>query len=197
MSKEVSADFNEANDDLNTKDPHLGWMIVFLFTVSFVGLFSVVPLRKVEILKPPLIIPKFYIPAMNHPSMALHFSDHDSRLQADLPKRNSHGPPDQQLPHASGRQARRKTDLRSIQISRRKFRLVSLSVVLQRRRRLRLQQLSDIWPPSLQEQVRRPSNKVSIFNQLRRHHQARTRRSADSTSTSPPPTSASEFSAPT
>ncbi|XP_020581393.1 probable metal-nicotianamine transporter YSL7, partial [Phalaenopsis equestris] len=50
MSKQVSAGFIEANDDINTKDPHLGWMTVFFFTVSFVGLFSAVPLRKVMII---------------------------------------------------------------------------------------------------------------------------------------------------
>jgi len=32
---------------LNAKDPELGWIIGFLFVVSFLGLFSVVPLRKV------------------------------------------------------------------------------------------------------------------------------------------------------
>ncbi|PKU82024.1 probable metal-nicotianamine transporter YSL8 [Dendrobium catenatum] len=57
MSKQVSAEFIEANDDLNTKDPHLGWMILFLFTVSFVGLFSVVPLRKIMILGHKLTYP--------------------------------------------------------------------------------------------------------------------------------------------
>jgi hypothetical protein len=31
------------------KELHLGWMIGFLFAVSFVGLFSIVPLRKVTI----------------------------------------------------------------------------------------------------------------------------------------------------
>ncbi|AEE32281.1 putative oligopeptide transporter, OPT superfamily [Arabidopsis thaliana] len=32
------------------KDPSLGWMIAFLFVVSFLGLFSVVPLRKIMII---------------------------------------------------------------------------------------------------------------------------------------------------
>lgn len=35
------------------KDPRLGWMIGFLFVVSFLGLFSVVPLRKVGIFGSP------------------------------------------------------------------------------------------------------------------------------------------------
>ncbi|XP_057537677.1 probable metal-nicotianamine transporter YSL7 [Amaranthus tricolor] len=34
---------------LDTKNPALGWMIGFLFIVSFLGLFSVVPLRKIMI----------------------------------------------------------------------------------------------------------------------------------------------------
>jgi hypothetical protein len=39
-----SADQPSAKD---IKDPALGWIIGFLFVVSFLGLFSVVPLRKV------------------------------------------------------------------------------------------------------------------------------------------------------
>lgn len=35
---------NSAND---IKDPSLSWIIGFLFTVSFMGLLAVVPLRKV------------------------------------------------------------------------------------------------------------------------------------------------------
>ncbi|XP_021836104.2 probable metal-nicotianamine transporter YSL7 [Spinacia oleracea] len=35
---------------LDTKNPSLGWMIGFLFVVSFIGLFSVVPLRKIMIM---------------------------------------------------------------------------------------------------------------------------------------------------
>ncbi|PKA52143.1 putative metal-nicotianamine transporter YSL14 [Apostasia shenzhenica] len=35
---------------INTKEPSLPWLIGFLFTVSFVGLFSVVPLRKIMII---------------------------------------------------------------------------------------------------------------------------------------------------
>ncbi|KAG2573468.1 hypothetical protein PVAP13_7KG254900 [Panicum virgatum] len=39
----------EANDAQNIKEPHLRWMIGFMFFVSFVSLFSLVPLRKVMI----------------------------------------------------------------------------------------------------------------------------------------------------
>lgn len=36
---------------INVKELSVGWMIGYLFVVSFVGLFSIVPLRKVMILK--------------------------------------------------------------------------------------------------------------------------------------------------
>lgn len=35
---------NKAED---VKNPSLGWMIGFMFVVSFLGLFSLIPLRKV------------------------------------------------------------------------------------------------------------------------------------------------------
>lgn len=38
-----------AEDRRDYKNPSLAWMIGFLFVVSFLGLFSVVPLRKVQI----------------------------------------------------------------------------------------------------------------------------------------------------
>lgn len=43
----IGADYpgNRAED---IKNPSLGWMIGFMFVVSFLGLFSLVPLRKVE-----------------------------------------------------------------------------------------------------------------------------------------------------
>jgi hypothetical protein len=37
---------NRAQD---VKNPALGWMTAFVFTVSFVGIFSLVPLRKVNV----------------------------------------------------------------------------------------------------------------------------------------------------
>lgn len=42
----IGADYpgNRAED---VKNPSLGWMIGFMFVVSFLGLFSLVPLRKV------------------------------------------------------------------------------------------------------------------------------------------------------
>ncbi|KAG7585913.1 Oligopeptide transporter OPT superfamily [Arabidopsis thaliana x Arabidopsis arenosa] len=49
MSDIVAKQSAEANTAMNIKNPHLGWMIGFLFVVSFLGLFSVVPLRKIMI----------------------------------------------------------------------------------------------------------------------------------------------------
>ncbi|XLU58814.1 hypothetical protein S245_053462 [Arachis hypogaea] len=47
MSKRVA---DQTSDSSDFKDPKLGWMIAFLFVVSFLGLFSVVPLRKIMVI---------------------------------------------------------------------------------------------------------------------------------------------------
>lgn len=47
MSETTGKQSTEANNPQNTKNLSLGWIIGFLFTVSFLGLFSVLPLRKV------------------------------------------------------------------------------------------------------------------------------------------------------
>jgi len=47
MSETIAAQAAEANNADNVKEPRLGWMIGFLFLVSFIGLFALVPLRKV------------------------------------------------------------------------------------------------------------------------------------------------------
>ena len=47
MSETIAAQAAEANNADNVKEPRLGWMIGFLFLVSFIGLFAFVPLRKV------------------------------------------------------------------------------------------------------------------------------------------------------
>ncbi|KAL7192768.1 hypothetical protein ACSBR2_024563 [Camellia fascicularis] len=57
MSELVAKQSTEANDAQNIKNPTLGWMIAFLFVVSFLGLFSVVPLRKIMIIDFKLIYP--------------------------------------------------------------------------------------------------------------------------------------------
>ncbi|XAR73636.1 hypothetical protein NMG60_11007674 [Bertholletia excelsa] len=50
MSEAIAKQSTEANDAQNTKNPAIGWMIGFLFVVSFLGLFSVVPLRKIMVI---------------------------------------------------------------------------------------------------------------------------------------------------
>ncbi|KAL3845051.1 hypothetical protein ACJIZ3_002454 [Penstemon smallii] len=50
MSETIAKQSTEANDSQNVKNPSLLWMIGFLFVVSFLGLFSVVPLRKIMII---------------------------------------------------------------------------------------------------------------------------------------------------
>ncbi|CAN6481761.1 unnamed protein product [Victoria cruziana] len=57
MSKSVAMQTPGFNDSLNTKEPGLTWMIGFLFVVSFVGLFSVVPLRKIMVIDYKLTYP--------------------------------------------------------------------------------------------------------------------------------------------
>lgn len=47
MSTRVAALADSGNTPANVKQLSLGWMFGFLFAVSFVGLFSIVPLRKV------------------------------------------------------------------------------------------------------------------------------------------------------
>ncbi|KVI03022.1 Oligopeptide transporter OPT superfamily [Cynara cardunculus var. scolymus] len=57
MSDVIAKQSNEDNASQNVKNPSLGWMIGFLFVVSFLGLFSVVPLRKIMIIDFKLIYP--------------------------------------------------------------------------------------------------------------------------------------------
>ncbi|KAG5554095.1 hypothetical protein RHGRI_011836 [Rhododendron griersonianum] len=57
MSARVASQADEGNTPINVKNLSLGWMIGFLFAVSFVGLFSIVPLRKMMILKYKLTYP--------------------------------------------------------------------------------------------------------------------------------------------
>lgn len=48
MSSRVAAQADAGNTPMNVRKLELGWMYAFLFVVSFVGLFSIVPLRKVQ-----------------------------------------------------------------------------------------------------------------------------------------------------
>ncbi|KAM0946904.1 putative oligopeptide transporter, OPT superfamily [Dioscorea sansibarensis] len=57
MSEKVANQASELNDPQNVKNPQLGWMIGFLFLVSFIGLVSVVPLRKIMIIDYKLVYP--------------------------------------------------------------------------------------------------------------------------------------------
>ncbi|KAL5983088.1 putative metal-nicotianamine transporter ysl7 [Asimina triloba] len=57
MSETIAGISTEHNDPENIKNPALGWMIGFLFVVSFLGLFSVTPLRKIMIIDYKLIYP--------------------------------------------------------------------------------------------------------------------------------------------
>ncbi|KAE9595357.1 hypothetical protein Lal_00014703 [Lupinus albus] len=57
MSPYISSQVSEGNIPVNTKILSLGWMIGFLFVVSFVGLFSIMPLRKLMVLKYKLTYP--------------------------------------------------------------------------------------------------------------------------------------------
>ncbi|MED6185248.1 putative metal-nicotianamine transporter ysl7 [Stylosanthes scabra] len=50
MSSVIANQSPEANTAADIKNPTLGWMIAFLFVVSFLGLFSVLPLRKIMII---------------------------------------------------------------------------------------------------------------------------------------------------
>ncbi|GAB4836150.1 Probable metal-nicotianamine transporter ysl7 [Ancistrocladus abbreviatus] len=57
MSEEVAKSSGETYSSLDVKNPSLHWMIGFLFIVSFLGLFSVVSLRKIMIIDFKLIYP--------------------------------------------------------------------------------------------------------------------------------------------
>lgn len=48
MSGRIANQSLEQSNAQNIKEPKLGWMIGFLFVVSFLGPFSVVTLRKVN-----------------------------------------------------------------------------------------------------------------------------------------------------
>ncbi|KAM7463296.1 hypothetical protein LguiA_031417 [Lonicera macranthoides] len=57
MSEVIAKQSAEKDASQDFKNPSLGWMIAFLFIVSFIGLFSVVPLRKIMIIDFKLIYP--------------------------------------------------------------------------------------------------------------------------------------------
>ncbi|KAK1262213.1 putative metal-nicotianamine transporter YSL7 [Acorus gramineus] len=57
MSSKIAKQADEQSDPKNIKDPSLGWIIGFLFLVSFLGLFCLVPLRKIMIIDYKLVYP--------------------------------------------------------------------------------------------------------------------------------------------
>ncbi|GMN48023.1 hypothetical protein TIFTF001_017196 [Ficus carica] len=57
MSGKIAALAEEGDTPINVKNLSLGWMIGYLFIVSFVGLFTIVPLRKMMITKYKLTYP--------------------------------------------------------------------------------------------------------------------------------------------
>ncbi|KAF2299285.1 hypothetical protein GH714_031293 [Hevea brasiliensis] len=57
MSPRIADRAEGGNTLANVKNLSIGWMMGFLFVVSFVGLFSIVPLRKIMILKNKLTCP--------------------------------------------------------------------------------------------------------------------------------------------
>ncbi|CAN6675255.1 unnamed protein product [Malus baccata var. baccata] len=57
MSANIAAQGDLGNTPINIKKLDVGWMIGFLFAVSFVGLFSIMPLRKMMIMKYKLTYP--------------------------------------------------------------------------------------------------------------------------------------------
>lgn len=57
MSDRISEQSGEVYDADSIKNPSLGWMIGFLVIVSFLGLFSVVPLRKARMFPRSYILP--------------------------------------------------------------------------------------------------------------------------------------------
>lgn len=48
MSPKIASQADGGNTPANIKSLSIGWMMAFLFAVSFLGLFSIVPLRKVH-----------------------------------------------------------------------------------------------------------------------------------------------------
>ncbi|KAI5678307.1 hypothetical protein M9H77_09257 [Catharanthus roseus] len=57
MSSKIAAQADAGNTPQNVKQLSLGWMYAFLFAVSFIGLFSIMPLRKIMILNYKLTYP--------------------------------------------------------------------------------------------------------------------------------------------
>jgi hypothetical protein len=106
MSGTIANKVTEANDAQNIKEPHLGWMIGFMFLVSFVGLFALVPLRKVYASLSDSILPGHFAKRNFYDyQRGCMFSGYDSGLQTDLPKWYCDRLPHQWIPRTSGYRA--------------------------------------------------------------------------------------------
>jgi hypothetical protein len=119
MSETVAEQSTEDSDAF--KNPSLSWMIGFLFVVSFLGLFSVVPLRKVDFTT--YIAIQFRIgnrkllsefcflvecidfAKIKSSLLPWLFPGHDYRLQIDISKWHCNCLSHQQLPHSCRSQA--------------------------------------------------------------------------------------------
>ena len=102
MSEIIAQQDPETNTPANVKDPQIGWMIGFLLLVSFVGLFALVPLRKVNNLQLVSILSTFVVTESRQyiTIKSLAGTDYDRRLQADLSKWHSKCLSYQWFPHA-------------------------------------------------------------------------------------------------
>lgn len=89
----------------DTKEPGLLWFIGFLFVVSFLGLFSVVPLRKVLNKLIRTLMNQLFQHALTSKDNMRLVSDHDHRLQIDISKWHCNCLSYQQFPHSSRSQA--------------------------------------------------------------------------------------------
>lgn len=109
MSGNIAKQATEANDALNIKNPELGWIMGFLFLVSFVGLFALVPMRKVDA-SPSLPTASCYLHIQYAKINLLWFvnwniclvADYDCGLQADIPEWHRDCLPYQWIPHTAG-----------------------------------------------------------------------------------------------
>lgn len=104
LSENIAKQATEANDAMNIKNPHLGWIIGFLFLVSFVGLFALVPMRKVETSLPQYFLHIYSIFKNTCHGCQLEYlvADYDCGLQADVSEWHCNCLPYQRIPHTPG-----------------------------------------------------------------------------------------------
>ncbi|RWR78683.1 putative metal-nicotianamine transporter YSL12 [Cinnamomum micranthum f. kanehirae] len=91
MSQMVAFQTGEEHDPADIKNPNMGWMIAFVFAVSFIGVILAEPLRKVVLIGCLKVI-NFNI---------FHLLDYDHRPQVNLSNCNCNCPYHQRVPHAT------------------------------------------------------------------------------------------------